>query len=166
MASAPEPWLAGPVDGVDPYLMPAAHALLHVREELARGARELTPEQLQARPGGAASIAFHLRHVAGSTDRLCTYARGEALDDTQREFLRAEATETGATADALLAVAHAAIDRALAQLRATPREALLDERRVGRAGLPSTVLGLLFHAAEHAQRHAGQVITTARVVRG
>jgi hypothetical protein len=37
---------------------------------------------------------------------------------------------------------------------------------VGRARLPSTVFGLLFHVAEHTQRHAGQAITTAKIVRG
>jgi uncharacterized damage-inducible protein DinB len=30
--------------------------------------------------------------------------------------------------------------------------------------LPSTVLGLLFHAAEHTTRHAGQIATLVRVV--
>ena len=28
---------------------------------------------------------------------------------------------------------------------------------------PSTVIGLLFHAAEHTQRHAGQIATASRL---
>lgn len=160
--SLPEPWLRGALPGIDPYLMPAAHALVHVREELVRLVEGLSAEELQARPGGAASIAYHLRHIAGATDRLLTYARGEGLSDAQREWLKTEGREEPVDARALVASALAALERALEQLRSTPGERLLDARAVGRAGLPSTVLGLLFHAAEHAQRHSGQVATTLK----
>lgn len=164
---APEPWLRGPVDGVDPYLMPAAHALLQVREDLARACSGLTTDELWARPGGAASVGFHLRHVAGSIDRLRAYARGEALTAAQREAAAAEkAPDPALTVERLLAEVSQAVDRALTQMKATPRETLLLPRPVGRAGLPSTVLGLLFHLAEHAQRHTGQTIATAKAVRG
>jgi uncharacterized damage-inducible protein DinB len=163
----PEPWLRGPVEGIDPYLVPAAHGLMQVREDLARVAAGLTPEQLWARPGGAASVGFHLRHVTGSIDRLLAYARGEALTPAQREAAAAEKNPDAALGvDGLVAGAAEAVERALAQMRATPREALLQPRGVGRAALPSTVLGLLFHLAEHAQRHTGQVIATAKAVRG
>jgi uncharacterized damage-inducible protein DinB len=117
-------------------------------------------------PGNAASVGFHLRHIAGAIDRLLTYARGEPLTDAQKERARAEQAPGTETDPApLLAAAEAAIDAALAQVRATPREALLEPRAVGRAALPSTVLGLLFHVAEHTQRHTGQVIATVKVVR-
>jgi uncharacterized damage-inducible protein DinB len=165
MASQPEVWLRGPVQGVPPVLMPAAHALLGAMEDLERVAAELTPEELWTRPNGAASVGFHLRHVAGSTDRLLTYARGEALTEQQREALAAEGDASG-DASALIAELRRSIDHALDALRATPAERVHDARRVGRAGLPSTVLGLLFHAAEHAQRHTGQAIATARMLRG
>lgn len=160
-----EAWLRGPVEGIDPYLMPAAHALVQSREDLANAVSGLGVEVLQRRPGGAASLSFHLRHVAGSIDRLLTYARGEALSETQRTAAAAEARESDADAATLVAASQAAIDVALEQFRATPREALLQPRLVGRAALPSTVLGLLFHVAEHTQRHTGQVIATAKVVR-
>lgn len=163
-----EPWLRGPVEGVDPYLMPAAHALLHAREDLERAASPLSPEQLWARPGGAASVGFHLRHVAGSIDRLLTYAGGAMLSDEQLGALRREEEpgEPPARAAELVAGAQAAIDEALARIAATPSGSLLEAREVGRARLPSTVLGLLFHIAEHTQRHTGQVVTLARVVGG
>lgn len=163
---APEAWLRGPIGGIDPHLMPAAHALVQCREELTAAVRDLTKDQLWARPGGAASVGFHLRHVAGSLDRLLTYARGQALTDDQRRAAGAEGAP-GEDPDptALLAGVTAAVDAALAQLRATDPATLLDPRAVGRAGLPSTVLGLVFHAAEHAQRHTGQVIATSKVVR-
>ena len=166
MASgAPEAWLRGPVPGVAPALMPVAHALLQAREDVERVATEATAEELWQRPGGAASAGYHLQHLAGSLDRLFTYARGEPLDDAQRAALLREGTP-GATGRELVAEVLAQIDRALEQLRATPAERLTDAREVGRARLPSTVLGLLFHGAEHTSRHAGQLVTTLKVVRG
>jgi uncharacterized damage-inducible protein DinB len=164
MSDLPEVWLRGPIEGVPEVLMPVAHALLGGLEDLRALAATLSPEELHATPGGAASVAFHLRHVAGSTDRLLTYARGDALDDAKRAALARE-KEAGGDADSLIAELGAAIDRALAQLRATPADRVLDGRKVGRAGLPSTVIGLLFHAAEHAQRHTGQAIATAKAAR-
>jgi len=115
-----------------------------------------------------ASVAFHLTHAIGSLDRLLTYARGEQLSTAQLAALRAEpeADTAPKSADALLRVVDAAIDRALIQIRRTQERDLLAPREVGRGRLPSTVLGLLFHAAEHTQRHLGQAVTTARVVRG
>jgi uncharacterized damage-inducible protein DinB len=120
---------------------------------------------LWRRPGAAASAGYHLQHVTGSLDRLLTYARGESLSDAQRRALAEEGT-TRATASELAASASEAIDRALEQLRQTPRDTLLDVREVGSARLPATVLGLIFHAAEHTTRHVGQLITTLKVVRG
>ncbi|HLT45940.1 MAG TPA: DinB family protein [Rubricoccaceae bacterium] len=163
----PEVWLRGPVPGVAPALQPVAHALLQAREDVERLALPLTPEELWQMPGGAASIGFHLRHMAGSLDRLLTYARGEALTEAQRAALAVEKDVTPEVdAGALVAEVHAAIDRALEQVRRTPEAALDAPRAVGRAGLPSTVRGLLAHAAEHTARHAGQISTTVRVVRG
>ena len=148
--------------------MPAAHALVQASEDLERAATDLTAEQLRTRPGGAASAAFHLVHIAGSIDRLLTYARGEGLSETQRAAAAAEPglAEVARDAAALIARALAAIEIALAQVRATSAESLLEPRAVGRARLPSTVLGLLFHVAEHTQRHVGQLIATAKAVRG
>lgn len=161
----PEAWLSGPVDGIDPYLMPAAHAFLQVQDDVASALADLGPEQVAARPGGAASLAFHAAHLAGATDRLLTYAREEGLSAAQQEALKAERAAAEIDPAALVARVREAMARALEQLRATPRERLLDARKVGRAGLPSNVLGLLSHAAEHAQRHAGQMITTAKILK-
>jgi hypothetical protein len=161
----PEFWLRGPVEGVHPSLMPAAHAFLQTLEDVERTAADLAPGQLWLTPGGAASIGFHLRHLSGSTDRLLTYARGERLNDSQKDAFRAESDPQGDLVTLLAGVRHA-IEAALAQLRATPPGSLAEPRTVGRAALPTTVLGLLFHAAEHSQRHAGQIVTTARIVRG
>jgi uncharacterized damage-inducible protein DinB len=145
--------------------MPVAHALLQAREDVERTAGGATAEELWQRPGGAASAGYHLRHLAGSLDRLFTYARGEPLDEAQRAALLQEGAP-GASAAELVSAVLARIDRALEQLRRTPVESLGESREVGRARLPSTVLGLLFHGAEHTTRHAGQLITTLKVVRG
>jgi hypothetical protein len=142
--SNPEVWLRGPLPDVIPELQPVAHSLLQVREEIAEAA-SVSASQLWARPGGAASIGFHLMHLAGSLDRLLTYARGRTLNAAQREALAAE-------------------DRALVQVRTTALCTLDEAREVGRARLPSTVLGLLVHAAEHAQRHSAQIITMRKVI--
>jgi uncharacterized damage-inducible protein DinB len=162
-----EAWLNGPVPGVDPLLQPVAHALVQVGVDVPRATAGLSAAQLWARPGGAASVGFHIMHLAGSLDRLLTYARGQALDDAQRQAAAAEKDATGPepSLDALLAGLSRALQTSLDQVRETPAGTLLDARPVGRAALPSTVLGLLFHAAEHATRHAGQVITTALIVR-
>jgi uncharacterized damage-inducible protein DinB len=161
----PEAWMRGPVDGIDPMLMPVAHALVQARDELKR-ITDLPPEHVWLRPGGAASIGFHVRHLGAALDRLFTYARGERLSDSQKVAARAE-VEPGdppATFADLVNETSAHIDRALDQLRRTTRDQLLEHRGVGRAQLPSNVLGLLFHAAEHSTRHAGQLITTAKIL--
>jgi hypothetical protein len=146
--------------------MPVVHTLIQVREDLERLALSVPPEHVWRRPGGAASIGFHVRHAGGALDRLFTYARGETLTDAQRGVAREEGLPgepPAALADVVSAVG-AQIDRAFDQLRGTSKATLLDERKVGRAGLPSTVLGLLFHAAEHCTRHVGQAITTAKIL--
>jgi uncharacterized damage-inducible protein DinB len=148
--------------------MPAAHAFIDASEELRAAAGGLTPAELWARPSGAASVGFHLRHVRGATERLLTYARGAPLSEAQLEAARREEEpgEPPARVDELLDALDRGIALALDSLRGLPVASLGDARAVGRKQLPSTVRGLVFHAAEHARRHAGQVIVTARVVRG
>ena len=162
--SNPEVWLRGPLPEFAPELMPVAHLLLQIREELDSVVPTLSTREVWAKPGGAASIGFHLRHIAGSLDRLLTYARGEVLSEAQRTALVAEEGDAAIDGSVLLDEVHSAIDRALAQLRETPLPTLGEPRSVGRARLPSTVRGLLFHSAEHAQRHAGQIATTVKIL--
>jgi uncharacterized damage-inducible protein DinB len=156
-----EAWLRGPVSGVPPLLQPVAHMLLHAQDDARQALDGLTPEQLWARPGGGASIGFHLRHLIGALDRLLTYALGGALDDRQMAYLKREAESGDPPADAttLGAELDAAIARAVDLLRETDETTLLDARAVGRRQIPTTVLGLLVHAGEHSARHAGQMVT-------
>ena len=166
--SAPlEVWLRGPVPGVPSMLQPVAHALLQAREELAAALAAFPPALLNERPGDVASVGFHLRHLAGVLDRTFTYARSEALSPAQLAQLAEETEPLPADAETLAQLQQRfaqQVDRALAQLRHTDFAAFTELRGVGRAQVPSTVIGLLVHAAEHTTRHLGQLLVTAKWV--
>ena len=168
MDSIPEVWLRGPMPGIQPHLQPAAHMLQQVREDILAAVHGLSHAQVWQRPGGAAAIGFHLQHLPGSLDRLLTYSRGEPLSPEQLAELAAERTvyEDPPDLESLLARLDGRIERSLEYLKTVPPETLLLHRDVGRKRLPSMTLGLIFHAAEHSARHAGQIVTLATVVRG
>ncbi|GAB2791082.1 putative damage-inducible protein DinB [Hymenobacter luteus] len=166
-SSLPEVWLRGPLSGFSPLLQPLAMALLQAREELQAALHDFPEELLPARPAGVASVGFHLRHLAGVLDRMQSYARQEALSEAQFQFLALE-KEGPATPDTvanLLQQFSAQVETMLTTLRTTPEATLPEFRPVGRAGLPSTVMGLLVHATEHTTRHVGQLLVTARIAR-
>jgi uncharacterized damage-inducible protein DinB len=167
VASTTEAWLRGPVEGIPALLQPIAHALQQAREETRALLQDFPAELLWNRPAGLASVGFHLLHISGVVDRLFTYARGERLSAGQRQALEAEGQTpiTGGSVDDLLDAFDAQVERALNQLRSVDVRTLTDSRTVGRKQLPSTGLGLLFHAAEHVQRHVGQLLVTARMQR-
>lgn len=163
--SRPEVWLRGPVEGVPALLQPVAHALLQASEEVEALLQDFPENLLWTRPAGVASVGFHLQHLSGVVDRLFTYARGESLTPAQREALAGEGKPPtpGTRVADLIREFHRQVERALDQLRATDEQSLREARAVGRKQLPSTVQGLLFHAAEHVQRHVGQILVTARI---
>ena len=166
-SAPPEVWLRGPVPGVPAMLQPVAHALLQAREELAAALADFPPALLNERPGDVASVGFHLRHLAGVLDRTFTYARGEALSPIQLAALAEETELLTADAGTLAQLQQRfaqQVDRALAQLRHTDFAVFTELRGVGRAQVPSTVIGLLVHAAEHTTRHLGQLLVTAKWV--
>jgi len=154
--------------GVPALLQPVAHALVDAVEDVQKVVPPLSAQEIAARPGGSAPIAYHVTHAIGSLDRLFTYARGETLSDTQLATLTAEKTldPSQFSAQQLAANFAAAVERAHAQLRSTAESDLLVTRLVGRAKLPSNTIGLLVHAAEHTARHVGQIVTLSKIVRG
>ena len=161
-----EAWLGGKLEDYAPILMPAAHAMAQSITDLQRFAAGLSDEELMARPNGAPSAAFHLRHIAGSIDRLLTYSRGEQLNDAQFVALKAEtADDSDFNAAELTRRAVAEINNALEVLKNVGLNDLFAQRFVGRQKLTTNVFGLLFHIAEHTARHVGQVVTTATIVR-
>ena len=163
MMSKPEAWLRGPIEGVPALLQPVAHSLVQCREEVEALLTPMTAEAIWRVPAGRASIGFHVRHAAGSLDRLFTYARGATLSDAQLQVMKLESEpDPDLTATDLIVAFEATVVRSLDQLRGTSESTLTDARLVGRAKLPSTVIGLLFHAAEHTQRHVGQAAAVRR----
>ncbi len=165
--SKTEWWQRGPVEGVPDALQPVAHILLQVHESVAEFVAEHGDIDWNARPANVASPAFHLRHMTGVIDRLFTYARSESLSEAQFASLKREQgpLAPSETAPALEALKQR-VDLAVDQLRETDPATLGEFRGVGRAQLPSTVIGCLVHGAEHAMRHVGQLSVTLRVLRG
>jgi uncharacterized damage-inducible protein DinB len=147
--------------------MPVAHALVQAKRDLRAAADGLADEELWMQPGGVASVGFHLLHAAGSADRLFTYALGNALSDEQLAVLAAEKEpeKSGVSDGDLFGLLDRTLDRVLEGVKRTPEDQLTAARYVGRARVPTTLIGLLFHIAEHTQRHAGQAVTTAKIVR-
>ena len=165
MAST-EWWQRGPVEGVPAVLQPVAHILLQVRESVGELVDGLDEAEWNRRPGGVASAAFHVRHIAGVIDRLFTYARGQALSAEQLAAIPLEGRPlTVADVPGELDALAKRVDAAVAELKTIDVATLGDFRSVGRKQLPSTVIGCLVHGAEHAMRHVGQLSVTVRVVR-
>ena len=157
--------MRGTLTDVAPVQRAVVHALESAGEDLEKWCGELTDEEVNARPAGIAPITFHLRHIARSNDRLLTYAEGGALTPEQIAAMKAE-LEPGASRGELFAELREALDKAAARVKAFSTEALNEARAVGRQQMPTTVAGLLVHVADHAQRHVGQAITTAKIVKG
>lgn len=159
----PEPWLRGTLAEVPAVQRAVLHALELAREDLERWCDGLTDEELHVRPGGIAPVAFHLRHIARSMDRLLTYAEGNQLSSEQISLMKAE-MEPGGSRNELMAELVVAIAKSGKRIRAFSLEQLEEARYVGKKQLPASVGGLLVHVADHTQRHVGQAITTAKIV--
>ena len=160
----PEVWLRGPVENIPALLQPAAHAILQAREEVNALMKTFPEEKLWEKPSGVASVGFHLLHLSGVLDRLFTYAKGNPLSEEQLAALKQETQPHDVTVEQLVNNFNEQVDKAIKQLSKTPENTLLDKRGVGRAQLPSNVLGLLFHAAEHTMRHTGQLLVTVKIL--
>jgi hypothetical protein len=166
MSQELEVWQRGPLPGITPILQPVGHALLQAREEVELYLESFPDRLLWVKLAGMASAGFHLQHLSGVLDRVFTYARGEKLNAFQFEQLEAEGKDIpeGLTVSTLLDRFRKQVDQAMEQLRTTDPATLADYRGVGRAGLPSTVIGLLVHGAEHTMRHVGQLMVTVKVL--
>jgi hypothetical protein len=165
MESSPEAWLRGPLDGVSPLIAPLLFSFQLAREDLRGSLDGLNTEQIWATPHEFGSVGFHLRHIAGSTDRLTTYLQGAALSPEQLAVLHTEHAPQGAGSEELLALVDDAFRKAEATVRKIDPSTFAEPRAVGRKNLPTTVIGLLVHIAEHTQRHVGQAISAAKLAR-
>jgi uncharacterized damage-inducible protein DinB len=158
----PEVWLQGAIKNIPALLQPVAHALLQAREEVHSIMHNFPEEKLWEKPAGVASVGFHLLHLTGVLDRLFTYARNESLSNEQLKYLESEKQSSDISIKQLLEAFDAQINIALKQLSKTDESTLTNYRGVGRKKLPSTIMGLLFHSAEHTMRHTGQLLVTAK----
>tara|TARA_R110002051_G_scaffold34256_3_gene76362 strand:- start:92126 stop:92641 length:516 start_codon:yes stop_codon:yes gene_type:complete len=160
-----EYWLSGPIEGVPNLLQPAAHALLQSERELKKYTTDFPKELLWAKAAGRASVGFHMNHITGVLDRMLTYAKNESLSNEQFQFLKKEGAFNLTTEVAdLQELFSTKVAEALAYFKTLPESSLSEKRTVGRKKLPSTVIGLLFHSAEHSQRHIGQLLVTVSVL--
>ncbi|MGB5943398.1 MAG: DinB family protein [Leeuwenhoekiella sp.] len=161
----PEVWLRGPLPEIPALLQPAAHALLQTLEELYKWLDGFPDEKLWVKPAGRASVGFHLQHITGVLDRMLTYAKGEKLTEEQFAYLEAEGQSTRELkCELLINNFKIKVTEATNYFKSINEKTMTDYRSVGRKELPSTVIGLLFHAAEHSQRHLGQLLVTASIL--
>lgn len=165
-AKLPEFWLRGPIPGINSYLQPVAHALLQAKEEVRELMMDFPEKYLWTKPAELASPAFHLQHLSGVLNRLFTYARGQSLSEEQMKLLKAEGVKANElNLQILLENFYNQVERCVIQLQETDEHTLNDFRGVGRAQIPSTVLGLLMHGAEHTMRHVGQLLVTVKILK-
>ena len=166
MAQSLEVWQRGPLEGIPGLLQPVAHALLQAREELEEMAPEMSEAILWKRPAGVASVAFHLQHLSGVLDRVFTYARGEMLTEIQLNELKEEDNpyQSELTVENLVSRFRMQVEKSISQLALTDEATLTQFRGIGRKQLPSTVIGLLVHGAEHTMRHLGQLRVTVKIL--
>jgi uncharacterized damage-inducible protein DinB len=160
----PEPWLRGTLTDVPPVLRAVLHALELARNDLHHFCVHLTDEELNTRPFGLPPVAFHLKHIARSLDRLLTYAEDRDLSEDQLSAIQSELTAVSTKAK-LFEELDAALTRSEVRIRAFNLDSMNNARTVGKKFLPTTVAGLLIHVADHTQRHVGQTVTTAQLVR-
>ena len=161
-----EVWMRGPISGLIPLLQPVAHAILQAREEVNLMMIDFPNDLIWERPNAVASVAFHLQHLSGVLDRLFTYANNQILNEDQLELLALEADSTQLlTVKGLLTRFNNQVNKALTQLKNIEENTLLEPRSIGRKQIPTNQLGLLFHAAEHTQRHVGQLLVTIKMLK-
>ena len=162
-SSPPEPWLRGTLTEVGAVPRAVLHALELAGEDLAKWCESLTDAEFDKQPHSLPSVAFQIRHIARSIDRLLTYAEGKSLSAEQLEALRQESQPTASSQSVLEELSEALV-RAAARVRALAKSDLEQARSVGKKALPTTLGGLLVHVADHTQRHVGQAITTAKIL--
>jgi uncharacterized damage-inducible protein DinB len=165
MENKTEAWLRGPINGVPPLLQPVAHALIQANDEIHAIMSDFPQNKLWEKPAEVASVGFHLQHIPGVLDRLFSYSQGLPISNAQLKYLSEEGLEDASIKkETLLANLADKISESIEYLKTVDSVTLLEVRTVGRKKIPSTVLGLLFHAAEHTMRHTGQLLVTARLL--
>jgi uncharacterized damage-inducible protein DinB len=159
-----EPWLRGTHADVPAVGRAVLHALELALDDLTKSTEGLTDAEVHAQPLGLPSLAFHLRHIAGSVDRILSYAEGNQLSHEQLAALKAEQSGAETLAE-LMAGVEVSFTNAAERVRVLATADFDTPRGVGRKQLPTSIGGALVHVADHTQRHVGQVVTAAKVLK-
>ncbi len=167
MQEKPEVWQRGPLQSIPPLLQPVAHALLQAAEEVQELTNGLPDKLLWERPANVASPAFHLQHLTGVLDRLFTYAKNEPLSEQQLQYLAAEGdpAQTHLDTNQLVDLFNLQVEMSIAELSFADESKLTEARTIGRKKIPTTLIGLYVHAAEHTMRHVGQLHVTIKILK-
>ena len=160
---SPEPWMRGILPGIDPVIGHLLRASEHIREDLEHAIGNLTVDQIWARPHGMTSVGFHAKHLAGSTERLCTYLEGRATHRRDNWQILSRKTRVKNPPDNLIAAVRRSLARYEELVRALTPENFGEKREIGRRRLETTAISLAIHIAEHGQRHVGQAISAAKL---
>jgi uncharacterized damage-inducible protein DinB len=160
----PEPWLRGTRTELPAVVRAVIHAFDLSREDVLAACAGLSETDLHSSPSGLTPIAYHLRHIPRSLDRLLTYAEGHPLRTEQLAALKTE-SDPGVTRDALILEFEEGMETAMVRVQSFAGADLEQPRAVGKKQLPTTVGGLLVHLADHTQRHTGQIVTTAKLMK-
>ncbi len=168
MQEKPEVWQRGPLQSIPPLLQPVAHALLQAAEEVQNLTAGFADKTLWERPANVASPAFHLQHLTGVLDRLFTYAKGQSLTEQQLQYLAAEGdpAQTHMDTNQLVDLFNRRVEISIAELSGVDESTLTEARTIGRKKIPTTLVGLYVHAAEHTMRHVGQLHVTIKILKG
>ena len=162
-----EVWMRGPISGISPFLQPVAHALLQIDEDIQKQLTDEIEPYLWIRPFEMANIAFHIQHIVGVIQRMVIYSKGESLTEEELQEIKLEGIQNPEINNEVLKNRlHEVIEQTVRYLKSIDPNTLADERFLGRKKIPTTQIGLLFHAAEHGQRHYGQLLVTIKTVKG
>ena len=162
-----EIWMQGQIDGITPLLQPVAHTFLQIDADIQTLLTDDLEPFIWVRPFDMANIAFHVQHITGVTKRMIIYSKGEVLSDDELAEIKTEGVRPGGlNIDILKRQLHFQIQQSIDYLRNIEAQELIQERFLGRKKIPTTKIGLLFHAAEHGQRHYGQLLVTIKTVKG
>jgi uncharacterized damage-inducible protein DinB len=159
-----EPWLSGTLSDFPPLQRALLHSLQMAHEDITKWCGDFDDQRIHARPLGLPSVAFQIRHIARSLDRFCTYGEGSALTADQLDALADELNGPG-TRQSIFDEFEESLASTKRRLEGIVRQPQDTPIAIGRKKLPTSLGGLLVHAAEHTQRHVGQAITTAKVIR-
>jgi hypothetical protein len=158
--------MRGDLMELDPLQASVLYSFRHAREDVAKWLERIPEDRLWTGFGAIASAGFQVRHIAGSVDRLITYASGRQLSEEQMDELRKEERTPGGSREDLLRLLDERLTNAESVVRSLDPGTYREVRELGRKRIPVPLGTLLVHIAEHTQRHVGELIITVKLASG